>query len=192
MAKAPAKKKATAQPKRRPGRPSTYTQKVADEILRRMSMGETLYAICDEPAMPTRTAVFKWRQARPEFDTSYARAREDQMHAWADQVISFADNGVEDILRDGDGNPILKKNGDPQLYREHIDRTRLRIETRKWLMAKILPTVFGDRLNIDATHTIESKDDAEILMELRSELERAGMTAQDLVALLTEAAALQK
>lgn len=145
-----------------------------------MAMGETVADITKSATMPTTTGIQKWRQARPEFDAAFTRAREDQMHAWADQIISFADDGTEDVLRDADGDPVLKKNGQPQLYREHIDRTRLRIDTRKWLMAKILPTVFGDRINIDANHTFESKDDAEMLQELRAEMEKAGISLEDL------------
>ena len=149
-----------------------------------MALGETVADIARSPHMPTTTGIQKWRQARPEFDVAFTRAREDQMHAWADQIISFADHGTEDILRNEDGKPVLKKNGQPQLYREHIERTRLRIDTRKWLMAKILPTVFGDRINIDANHTIESKDDAEMVQELRDAMDKAGVTLDGLAEFL--------
>ncbi|UWQ30248.1 hypothetical protein [Leisingera sp. M523] len=195
MAAAPGKRKKTAAaPKRKPGRPSTFTQKVADEICRRMSLGETLKSICEDPKMPTQTGVAKWRQARPEFDVSYARAREDQMHAWADEIVSLIDGAemgynvrvplaskeMERIKEDGFVTFRFRKH--------HLDHAKAMVDVRKWLMAKVLPAVFGDRLNIDANHTIESKDDAEILQELRAEMERAGMTAEDFAQLVTSSA----
>ena len=140
--------------------------------------------ILEEEGMPNPGLVWKWRKIHPAFGEMYERARKDQMHAWSDQIITFADDGTHDVLRDGDGQPMLKKNGDPQLYREHIDRTRLKIETRKWLMAKIVPKVFGDKMKVEATHTVESMDDAEMVNQLNTAMTRAGMSMDDLVDIL--------
>lgn len=187
----PAKKRAPAKP-RQTGRPSTFTQKAADEICRRMALGETLKEICEDPRMPTQTGVAKWRQARPAFDVSFVRAREDQMHAWADEIVYLIDNAemgynVKVPLKSKEMERI---NADGFVHfkfrRHHLDHAKARVDVRKWLMAKILPAVFGDRLNIDATHTIEQKDDAEILQEFRAELERAGLSMAEFAALVTD------
>jgi hypothetical protein len=119
-----------------------------------------------------------------DFAQSYARAREDQMHAWADQIVTFADNGTFDVMLDEDGKPIRKANGEPKLYRQHIDRTKLRIDTRKWLMAKILPTVFGDKLEVTGTVTWEQKDDAELLHGLQEAMDKSGLSLEDLQAMM--------
>jgi len=178
-------------PPKKKGRPSTYTKEMGQTLCTRMALGETMAEITKETGMPSKEVIYQWRQIHPDFDSMYTRAREDQMHAWADQIISFADDGTEDVLRDGDGNPVLKANGDPKLYREHIDRTRLRIDTRKWLMAKILPKVFGDRMAVDATHTVEQKDDAEMIHALQEALHKAGMEPDDIVSLIGTGAPLQ-
>lgn len=192
-AKGKGKQTKTAAP-RKMGRPSTFTKKIADEICRRMALGETLKEICADPKMPTQTGVAKWRQARPDFDVQYVRAREDQMHAWADEIVYLIDNAEMGYnVKVPLGSPEMERIQKDKVVtfkfrRHHLDHAKARVDVRKWLMAKILPQVFGDRLNIDATHTIEQKDDAEILQELRAEMERAGMSSQDLVDLLASAA----
>ena len=199
MAKAPAsKKRATTATKRKSGRPSTYTQKAADEICRRMALGETLKKICRDEHMPTQTGVASWRQKRPEFDVRFVRAREEQLLTWADDNIDLIDSAEMGYnVKVSLDSPDLEKIEEDgfvtfRFRKHHLEHAKAMVHERKWLMTKLLPAVFGDRLNIDATHTIESKDDAEILQELRAEMERAGMGLEDLVSLLTEAASLQK
>ncbi|WP_342456036.1 hypothetical protein [Phaeobacter gallaeciensis] len=191
MAAAPKTAKKRAPVKRKPGRPSTYTKKAGDEICRRMALGETLKEICQSPHMPTQTGVAKWRQARPEFDVQYVRAREDQMHAWADEIVWLIDNAemgynVKVPLKSKEMERIQKDGFVTfKFRRHHLDHAKARVDVRKWLMAKVLPAVFGDRLNIDANHTFEAKDDAEILQEMRTAMERAGMDPEDLIAMLS-------
>src|SRR5262249_23209911 len=60
---------------RKRGRPSTFTQTVADELCRRLADGETLRAICRDPGMPGKTTVMQWLAEQPEFRDQYARAR---------------------------------------------------------------------------------------------------------------------
>ncbi|MDE4366034.1 hypothetical protein PXK52_07825 [Phaeobacter gallaeciensis] len=141
--------------------------------------------------MPTQTGVAKWRQARPEFDVQYVRAREDQMHAWADEIVWLIDNAemgynVKVPLKSKEMERIQKDGFVTfKFRRHHLDHAKARVDVRKWLMAKVLPAVFGDRLNIDANHTFEAKDDAEILQEMRTAMERAGMDPEDLIAMLS-------
>lgn len=107
------------------------------------------------------------------------------MHSWADQIVSLADDIQVDYLRDSKGEPVMDANGQPIKVTESVSRTRLRIETRKWLMAKILPAVFGDKLSVDAHHTHKAADDAELLHQLREAASAAGVPADALIALIT-------
>ena len=179
-----AKPKNNSAVQRKMGRPSTYTEEVGKEVCLRMALGETVVDIQKDECMPSQADIYRWRQIHPDFNAAYARAREDQMHTWADEIIALADDGTKDVLRDEDGKPVLKADGNPKMYREHIDRARLMIDTRKWLMAKVLPAVFGDRLQMDATHSIESKSDAELIHALQESARKAGMTPEDVVGLM--------
>lgn len=101
---------------------SKYNLKVAAKILARMETGESLRNICRTPGMPTEAAVRKWvRLDLDGFSAHYARARELQMDAMSEELLEIAD------APDPNGN------------------ARLRIDTRKWLMSKIVPKRFGDK-----------------------------------------------
>lgn len=101
-----------------------------------MALGETVVDIQKDECFTSRAILFQCRHIHPDFNNANAHAREDQMHNWAD-------DGTKDVLRDEDDKPVLKADGNPKMYREHIDRARPMIDTRKWLTAKVLPTVFG-------------------------------------------------
>ncbi|OUS34552.1 hypothetical protein A9Q94_15755 [Rhodobacterales bacterium 56_14_T64] len=71
-----------------------------------------------------------------------------------------------------------------QFRRKHLDHAKAMMDVRKWLMSKIVSAVFGDRLQVDANHTFESKDDAELVHALRDAARKAGMAPKDVAALL--------
>lgn len=120
------------------GRPSDYCEEIADLICERISDGESLRGICSESEMPNKSTVFKWLSIHKSFADQYARAREAQAETMADEILSIADNGENDTYLDEDGN--ARTNHDV------IARSRLRVDSRKWLASKLLPKKYGDRL----------------------------------------------
>jgi hypothetical protein len=88
--------------------------------------------------------------AHPEFRDHYARAREAQMDHWADEIIDIADDAGRDVSVDNEGNQRV--NG------EAIARSRLRVDTRKWIMSNFAPRKYGDRV----TQELVGKDDGPI------------------------------
>ncbi|WP_208863870.1 hypothetical protein [Roseomonas gilardii] len=130
------------------GRPSSYTPELAAEICRRISEGESLKRVCGDEGMPARSTVQLWIiNDTSGFSGMYARAREAQAHAWADEILDVAEDGSNDWMeRTGkDDAPGYVLNG------EHVQRSRLRVDTRKWLMSKMLPKVYGEKLEVEAT-----------------------------------------
>jgi hypothetical protein len=119
------------------GRPSSYTPEIADAICERLAAGETLKAICTDDAMPGETTVFRWLAASAEFRELYARAREAQAELMADEIIKISDDGANDTYTDEDGNTRTDY--------DVVNRSKLRVDTRKWLMAKRLPKRYGER-----------------------------------------------
>lgn len=144
MAKKPpakaTKRKAKAKPPAKVGRPSTYAPALAATICQRIANGETLSVICRDEGMPDRVTVFRWERAHDEFRNDLARAREAQALRWAEQILEIADDGTNDFVATEKG---------PAFNAEHVQRSRLRVDTRKWLLAKALPRLYGDKVDGD-------------------------------------------
>lgn len=129
------------------GRPSDYGPEIAGVICDRLAGGETLRGICRDEAMPDQTTVFRWIRLHDEFRQQYAHAREVQADTWADEIVEIADDGSNDWMeRNGE-----EDNGGYRVNGEHIQRSKVRIDTRKWLMGKSAPKKYGDR--VENVHT---------------------------------------
>lgn len=135
-----------------PGRLTLYTEEIAEEICQRIGEGETLSQVCRSEHLPERRTVVDWvLQNREGFSARYATARNLQMERWADEVVDIADDGGNDYMEreKGEGRTETEYNGD------HVQRSRLRIDSRKWLLSKLKPQQYGERQQIDHTHKVE-------------------------------------
>lgn len=130
-------------------RPSKYTDKLGREICKLIAQGYTLRQIGRMEKMPSKTTVFNWLfDARyKEFLDQYETAKKFQTEDMADELMEIADNGENDwVLREGkDGEEYWVANG------EHIQRSRLRTDVRKWLMSKMMPKKYGDKIQQEHT-----------------------------------------
>lgn len=113
-------------------------------ILQRIWDGELLRSICRDNAMPARSTVHLWLANIEGFSDQYARACEIRADVYADQILEIADDASRDW--------VTKKNPDGSTYQvfdgEHVQRARLRIDSRKWLMSKMAPKKYGDRIEV--------------------------------------------
>jgi hypothetical protein len=127
-----------------PGRNTVYNEAIAKEICERLANGEALKAICRDDHMPDPKTVRTWASdPKHPFSPLYTRAREIGYHGMADELLEIADDGSNDWMRRHDGdNEGYAING------EHSSRSRMRIDTRKWLLAKALPRIYGDKIAI--------------------------------------------
>ena len=80
--------KKQAATKGRAGRPSSYTEEVAEELCIRLGLGESLAQICRDPEMPAQSTVYLWLLRHPDFSERYTRAREEQAEAERDALKS--------------------------------------------------------------------------------------------------------
>jgi len=91
--------------------------------------------------MPDKATIFRWLRTIPEFRDQYARAKEESADALTDEMLEIADDASNDWMeRHQKGNTGWEVNG------EHIQRSRVRIDTRKWLASKLKPKKYGDKL----------------------------------------------
>lgn len=143
-----ASKEASAKKAAPRGRPTKYTEEVAAEICSRLSNGETLRGICRDDHLPDEVTVRQWAsQDYKGFYAQYARSRDIGLDAMADELMEISDNGTNDWMeRNGaEGNEGYQLNG------EHVQRSRLRVDTRKWYLSKLAPKRYGDRQQLEHT-----------------------------------------
>ena len=122
---------------------TTFRQETADTICEAVADGKTITEICSMDGMPARSTVFKWLAEIEGFSDQYARAKETQMDRMADELLEIADDATNDWMK--------RRQGDDEIdvaNQEHIQRSRLRVDTRKWLMSKLAPKKYGDKQQI--------------------------------------------
>lgn len=141
------------------GRPTTYREATATIICARLADGETLTSICKTPGIPKRQTVLMWRRKNPSFDAEYLQARADGMECMSDEILEIADDGTLDTyVSEGKNGRIFMA-----VNNATIQRDKLRIDTRKFLMAKINPR-YASKVehnvsgSVDHTHTVSVSD----------------------------------
>ncbi len=128
-----------------PERPAEFGADLAERICHRLASGERLKTICEDPSMPTLATVSSWVLEDTEgFAGAYERARRVQAFAWADEILDIADNGHGDWKETARGYSADT---------DHIQRAKLRVDARKWLLSKLLPGQFGDSLSLGTNET---------------------------------------
>lgn len=125
------------------GRPTIFNEKLVATICTRISEGESLRGICRDEKMPASSTVFKWLIENDKFSEQYARAREAQADALFEDILAIADDGVNDTQVDGEGKVIVNH--------DHIQRSRLRVDARKWMAGKIAPKKYGDKVQAEVS-----------------------------------------
>lgn len=128
------------------GRPSDYTQEIADRICAQLAEGKSMRTVCIGEDMPAMSTIFKWLRERKEFSEQYAKAKAESADAMVEEMLDIADDARNDWMEyhDKEGESLgYKINGD------HVQRSRLRVETRKWIAAKLKPKKYGEKVDMN-------------------------------------------
>lgn len=139
------------------GRPTALDEALMFEICDRIADGETVRQIAASDHMPVASTIYLELARNSSFSEQYARARAAQLERWEDEIVEIADDGTNDWMasnREDDAG--YRANG------EHIQRSRLRVDARKWLMAKRLPKKYGDRVEHEVNQTVREITDEPI------------------------------
>ncbi|HAU5608274.1 terminase small subunit-like protein [Citrobacter koseri] len=118
--------------KKKTGRPSDYLPEVADDICALLANGESLVKVCKRPGMPGKATVFRWLSEHEEFRDKYAKAVEARADAVFEELFEIADNADEESAA--------------------VAKARLRIDTRKWALARMNPKKYGDKVSQEIDH----------------------------------------
>ena len=118
--------------------PSTFTVETFFAILDRIRNGETLKAICREDGMPDPNTFRRWVRDFPERERLYDKARLDGTDALADELIDIAWDTSHDTIVDAKGRATCNH--------EWIARSRLKSETIRFLLMKLNPRRYGEKM----------------------------------------------
>jgi hypothetical protein len=102
----------------------TFSQEVAEEFCRRVSNGQTTKEVSRMPDMPSWSSVCLWLRQKPDFARQVQQARHCLADCLFDETLQIADNATAQS--------------------ERVDR--LKIDSRKWLVAKMHPSRYGDKI----------------------------------------------
>lgn len=132
-----------APPKAPMGRPSLFSEELADTICDRLMEGRSLRSICDDDDMPHRITIIRWMGQNEAFATKCARARALQADLMDDMILDVANACTnETALAD-----------------------RVRISAYQWRASKLEPTVYGEKM----AHTGAGGGPIEIVTGVRRE-----------------------
>lgn len=138
------------------GRPSDYTQDIADRLCERFALGQSMRKICADEDMPGMTTVFRWLRTHDEFRKQYEVAKDEAADLMVEEINEIADNSTNDYLitlaDEISEKPASEWTEDDikvlaiKHLPEHVQRSRLRVDARKWTASKLKPKKYGDKL----------------------------------------------
>lgn len=122
------------------GRPTRYTEELGKKVCDKVATTtDGLRRMCaNNPDFPCTDTILQWRYKHPEFAAYYAQAKLTQADLFAEQIIDICD--------------------EEHLTSEAIQHARLRVDTRKWLTSKLIPKIYGDKVQNETTVNIKHED----------------------------------
>lgn len=185
--------------------PRKFSELLAARVCEMVAQGKSLKDICKLDGMPARETIMRWvmfpdEDTMPGFSQRFKEARQIGWMLMGEDILDISDDASKDTLKkpmkDRFGNPIYKVQPEKDekgviikagvlAYAEmdnpnNLVRAKLMVETRKWMLQRLLPAVFGDKIAV--THGI-SEDLAARLDAARARLDL--MQAQPLIPIPT-------
>ena len=130
------------------GRPSLYTEELANEICVRLGLGESLRKICLDERIPSMATVMTWLSRKPEFLEQYTRAREIQAETQFDELIDIVDQHPDLAHVVGKDGELIEVKFDSS----YVAWMKLRVDTRKWTAARMAPKKYGEQKTPEEVH----------------------------------------
>ena len=121
-------------------------RKMQAEICRRVSLGQSMLSVltAGDRTLPKYETALAWLTDYPDFAQAYSAAQRARGDVLFEEALTVADDARNDwIARNDPNNPGWLANG------EHIARSKLRVDTRKWAASKLNPARYGDKLAVE-------------------------------------------
>ena len=113
--------------------------KIINDICNRVAKGEALRNVLMEKDMPDSSTFYRWVDDSEEKSLQYAHARQERNDKIFEDMLIIADDQEEDIII-VQGNEMTNHNV--------INRSKLRIDTRKWMLGKLDSKKYGDKIDV--------------------------------------------
>ena len=109
------------------GRPTTYNDKLIDTFLDRIMDGRVLVSVCKDHDMQRKSTVYQWlaESDKQDFTDRYIKACKIRAEVIAENMI----DKIESV----------------ELDKDAIAQARLELDAKKWFLAKLHPTKYGDK-----------------------------------------------
>ncbi len=167
---------------------SSYTTEIAAACCSRIAEGYTIRQIGEIDGYPSDRTMYSWMHKHKEFYNAYQDALVARAEVYREEIIAIADDARNDFMEKAGigGTPYVT------LDSEHVQRSKLRIDTRRWLMASMVPKKFGAKSEVavvgDPTRPVTTAvlDSASLAKLTDAELDAALAAAEKLKPAETE------
>lgn len=124
-------------------KPCTYTEELGKEICHKIACTPRgIHFLCKKyEHWPKPRVIFEWLVKFPLFKEQYLLAKKLQVETLIDEILAIADDSSGDFKVNDKGNLVPDS--------EHINRSRLRVDTRKWIASKLVPKLYGDKIQTE-------------------------------------------
>lgn len=113
------------------GRPTDYSPELAANICARLASGASLRSVCALEGMPSASSVFLWLTKYKDFSDNYAKAQQERSEAMFEEMLEIGDDVEPDAAA--------------------VSKAKLRVDTRKWALARMNPKKYGDKVQQEIT-----------------------------------------
>jgi hypothetical protein len=121
-----------------------FSPELLTTIIERIAQGGTLLRICEEDGMPNRQTFHEWLKkvdgARERYDAAVAHRTE----RYVEEITGISDDGYNDTYID-------EKTGERKVIPDVVARSKLRVDSRKWIASKLIPHKYGEKVTTEVT-----------------------------------------
>ncbi len=154
------------------GRQTIFTQEIATAICEKLANGDSLRSVCESEEMPAESTVRSWALDDIQgFGAQYTRAREIGFEKRAEEILLIADTPLIGVkTKTNEKGEVETTEGDM------IEHRRLQVDARKWLLSKMLPKRYGEKLALGGAEDLPPVQMANTYQMSESELIRIAST----------------
>lgn len=126
-------------------------QEIFNRIISDIENGASLRSVLRKDNMPSSSTFFIWIEEDEFKSKQYTRATEIRAENMFEDILSIVDENTNDTITLEDGREIVNN--------DVIQRARLRMDARKWMLGKMHPKKYGDKIDMTSGgEKIQSND----------------------------------
>lgn len=119
------------------GRPTIYTQELADRICEEIALGKSIRTVCLAAEMPGLSSIFKWIRENKEFSQQYAQATSERSECQHEDLLELGDEAIS-----------LAQSVNEKASGAVVQAVKLKADNMKWSMSKMKPKKYGDKIDM--------------------------------------------